>query len=60
MELCNKCKMYNPEYDDFRKSFVDTKDPDHFHFCCCYDDHIPEGIINDEQNCQFMIDKEVT
>lgn len=52
--------MYNPEYDDFRKSFVDTKDPDHFHFCCCYDDHIPEGIINDEQNCQFMIDKEVT
>ena len=59
--LCDKCLNYSKEIDLFRQQYVDKividGNDQEQHFCPMYDDHIPEGIYYNGENCEFFTEK---
>ena len=60
MALCDNCKNYKKEYDEFRQSFDDVIDGDkqEKHFCTMYDDHIPHNIFYKGSDCPYYLPKD--
>lgn len=62
MALCNKCKVYNTQYDEFRQNWDDIlleppaqNTP---HYCIMYEDNIPNKIYYDGAVCKFYEPKD--
>lgn len=62
MVLCNSCMNYRKSYDELCKSWDDESIVDapkiEKHYCCMYDDSIPQNISNDKAECPYFMEKE--
>lgn len=59
--LCNTCKWYDKQYDDFRGRFDDNiyeKDQRDNHSCVMYDDYIPNKIWYENGDCPYYRKKD--
>lgn len=60
MALCNKCRFMDERYDKFRQDYNDViveGDNVEEHFCIMYNDHIPNGIYYDNEDCDYYMEK---
>ena len=57
MALCNNCKAYNAQYDEFRQNWDDTimdaSVQNVPHYCVMYEDNIPNDIFYNDAKCKF-------
>jgi hypothetical protein len=58
MALCDNCAFFDEQYDKFRQDYNDAVplgSSVEQHFCPMYDDHIPNGIYYDGEDCEFYV-----
>lgn len=56
MGKCATCAFYNKKYDEACQEYDDVikiGDDKILHHCPLFDDHIPNGIYYDGENCEF-------
>lgn len=61
MALCDSCKWYDKENDDFRGNYDDRmkeNDKRENHYCIMYDDSIPKEIWYENGDCPYYRRKE--
>lgn len=62
MELCKSCLNYRTEYDEMCRNWDDESIIDapniEKHYCCMYDESIPQEIISNQAQCPYYMGKE--
>lgn len=62
MALCDNCKFYDKEHDEFRQQYDDVVkingDKREKHYCIMYTDYIPFDIFYNNGDCPYHLPKD--